>query len=462
LSLSPGTTGGINLKVPIVTGFLKVFSPYTDDWATYKKSIATLMVRVAGALIALVFNIAVARLLGASATGTFFLGLAIIVVASTVSRFGMDTALLKIVGREFSNYDFSGIKGLFHGSAALGLYIGIAAAVVLHQGSSLIAAAFSGDAALAEVLRHLAPAVPLLTLLNIQAACFFGIHRTGTAFVLQNTLVPLLATLGLIVSLGARDVVTVSIIYVLSVAFSCLIGAVNWGRSVGPAASTASFAYLPELFRLAPPMLLTALMNRVLVRWSAIIFLGLWSTTVQVGLYAVAARLTLVLGFALTVANAIAAPRMSTHFAAGNKVMLMRTTGQAANVAVILSAPAFLIFLLFPQWTMSIFGDDFRNAGMLLFILSLGEFVNVMTGPVGVLLQMSRHERAYRDCAIVGGALQILLCVVLIPPFGAIGAAVATAVSMATSNLCAVAVSYFRLGILPIPLLAIRRPDRDQ
>jgi O-antigen/teichoic acid export membrane protein len=89
-------------------------------------------------------------------------------------------------------------------------------------------------------------------------------------------------------------------------------------------------------------------------------------------------------------------------------------------------------------------------------ILTIGEIVNVLTGPVGSLLQMSKHEREYANCTFLGGLTQLVLCVILIPRFGATGAAIATAIALSLTNLSALAYTYNRLGIIPIPILGAR------
>jgi len=424
------------------------------DLAGCRQSVLTLGIRVFGAGAALLFNVIVARLLGASDTGVFFLCIAIIVVAGTVCRAGLDTAATKIIGREFAQNNWSAVRGLFRGSVALGFIFAVPAALLLYAFAPFLADSLFGNQELTDPLRLLAPAIPLLTVLNIGAACFFGIQKPGMAFALQNTMVPLFATFGLLVPIGEHDVAVVSLVYVSSALLSCVLGGAGWRRHTRNFAATATFSRMREMLSLAPAMLAAAIMNRVVMRWSAVIFLGIWSTTTEVGMFAVTARLTLVLGFALTVANSIAAPRLSSQFADGNLLALKSTVASAAIFALSISAPMFMLFFLLPNWTMSLFGDEFRQAGSLLLILSAGELINVVTGPVGVLLQMSKYERAYKNCTFAGGAIQIGLCLILIPKFGAIGAAIATAVSMSATNFFAAAVSYKKLGIIPVPFMA--------
>jgi O-antigen/teichoic acid export membrane protein len=64
----------------------------------------------------------------------------------------------------------------------------------------------------------------------------------------------------------------------------------------------------------------------------------------------------------------------------------------------------------------------------------VGHGVNVLTGPVGMVLVMTGHEKIMRNNVLAAGAVNIGLNLILVPKLGALGAAVATAVSLALVN----------------------------
>ena len=65
---------------------------------------------------------------------------------------------------------------------------------------------------------------------------------------------------------------------------------------------------------------------------------------------------------------------------------------------------------------------------------------------------MSGHERLMRNNIISVSILNVVLCLLLIPWAGTIGAAIATAISLATMNLVSVVLAYGRLSILTLPI----------
>ena len=79
------------------------------------------------------------------------------------------------------------------------------------------------------------------------------------------------------------------------------------------------------------------------------------------------------------------------------------------------------------------------------------------TGSVGFVLIMTGNERLARNNTAVAAGVSLALNVLLIPRYGALGAAIATAVSIASLNLPAAYLVKRELGILTIPL-RLREP----
>ena len=77
-------------------------------------------------------------------------------------------------------------------------------------------------------------------------------------------------------------------------------------------------------------------------------------------------------------------------------------------------------------------------------------------GSVGIILNMTGHERYAASGAAVGALSNIFLNVLLIPRFGISGAATATAISLAVWNLLLVWWVYKHVGILSTAFGEIR------
>lgn len=60
---------------------------------------------------------------------------------------------------------------------------------------------------------------------------------------------------------------------------------------------------------------------------------------------------------------------------------------------IALAVPVLAFMVFFPEFLMGLFGEEYKVAAPLLQILAIGQFINVITGSVGYLLNMTGHEK---------------------------------------------------------------------
>jgi O-antigen/teichoic acid export membrane protein len=73
-----------------------------------------------------------------------------------------------------------------------------------------------------------------------------------------------------------------------------------------------------------------------------------------------------------------------------------------------------------------------------LIVLLLGQVINVISGPVGVILKMTHYQNALFLMILISIITNLVLNVIWIPKFGILGAASATAISIVIFNLLAI------------------------
>ena len=96
---------------------------------------------------------------------------------------------------------------------------------------------------------------------------------------------------------------------------------------------------------------------------------------------------------------------------------------------------------------MGLFGQEFVSGSPALIILSGAQLVNAAAGSVGLTLMMTGHERSTAYGLFVSAVVNVVLNAVLIPQFGVVGAAVATATSTILWNVLLIIEVYRKLGI---------------
>jgi O-antigen/teichoic acid export membrane protein len=186
--------------------------------------------------------------------------------------------------------------------------------------------------------------------------------------------------------------------------------------------------------------------------------LGVLRGPEDAGLYAVAARGAMLISFGLTAVNTALAPTAARLWANGEVDRLQQVVTASARAVVLFSLPVALIFILFAGTVLEVaFGAEFRPASQALAVLSAGQLVNGAMGSVGTLLIMTGNQRLAAAGIGAGACLNIVLCVVLIPILGVLGAALAATASITVWNILLATAAYRRLGVRSFAIGGPRR-----
>lgn len=182
---------------------------------------------------------------------------------------------------------------------------------------------------------------------------------------------------------------------------------------------------LRSFLAMSLPLMMSYFADRV-IGLVDIMFLGMMTTPEETGMYAAATRIALVSSMGLNAINAIAAPLISASHRKGNvaaikRLMLWSCLGSGLFGAAVCTGVA-----LFHDFILSLFGEEFKQASQMLFILLLGQLTISVFGPVDFVLSMTGHQRQLSIAISIGAVSTLILCPLLIAQYGAIGAAIAT------------------------------------
>jgi O-antigen/teichoic acid export membrane protein len=118
-----------------------------------------------------------------------------------------------------------------------------------------------------------------------------------------------------------------------------------------------------------------------------------------------------------------------------------------------LSCPIILFIFLNSESLLRVFGYEFVNAEFSLRVLLIGQFFNILCGSVGYILMMTGNEKILRNIIISSALINIILNIILIPQFGILGAAIASAISMIIWNITALIYIYNKYNFSTINIL---------
>jgi len=401
-----------------------------------------------------VFTVLVSRSFGPSGAGVFFLALTIMMAAVAIGTMGLDTALLRFSAASAAHEQWDRLRALYTTGIRLCLLSSAVVAVALALSAGWLASVVFSKPLLATPLRVIAIGIVPTSVFTVQAQVLKGLKRIREGVFFESAAVALFA-IPLFVTLrlahwgsGAATTAYVgaTLLAVVAAAWCVHHFAPPWGSRL-----RLDRPQRRLLLKTSFPLLVVSGMSLVMSS-TGVALLGVFRDTRTVGIYAAAARTAVLISWVLVSANAVVAPKFAALYAAGDMDAFVHVARRTARAATLLVLPPFLCLMVAPSLVLRLFGPDFRSGATALIIMSVGQLVNVATGSVGYILMMTGNERSMRDATIVAGLLNVVLQVIFIPAFGLLGAAVATAISLATLNVLSAALVFRRLGVVIWPL----------
>jgi O-antigen/teichoic acid export membrane protein len=404
------------------------------------------------------FNVLLARSLGADGTGVYFLAYTITRIASIIGRVGLDQTLLRFTAAHASQQQWDKVKGAYQQGMLIALAMSAIATAVVFLLAPLFAELFS-EPRLVEPVRVMAFSILPGSLLVIFSTLLQGLERIGDSIFVQGVGLPLINMPILLLLAGYMGVNGAALSYVLTSILVLFLGYRLWTRYTPQLKNVTGNFELRQLTQTAVPLFWMDF-TILVMGLSDTLILGFLSDSESVGIYDTTKRVAVLAITTLSAINTVVAPKFAALYAQNAIEEMGRLARNATLITTLVSIPVVLAFLIIPGPILSVFGSDFIEGSLALGILGMGQLINAATGAVGFLLTMSGHEKLMRNNAIGTSILKIVLQLVLIPPLGIIGAALASALADVLRNVIAAILVYQKFAIVtvPIPERFLRKP----
>ncbi len=383
-----------------------------------------------------VIAIFLARLLGAEEYGLLSLALATATIVSSFAILGLDAALVRFTAVFVGRGDLSSLYGTLQLAIGAPAIVGLVLGVGVFALADPIALLVFDEAGLAPVLRVSALLVPVLVTNAVLAATLQGLRHIQYAVVAEQFSQQILRfgflVAFLVIGLTAFWSMLASTLAAIGVT---LILAYYALRLLPPRMTESKPHRQPRMIlSFSIPVWMSNVVT-TLGHTVQITLLGALSTSAAVGIFAIAGNVTMLGTMFHTAVVSSSMPLFARLQDLKDRVAiehLYRTTSKwtlAANL------PLFAFLVLFPSQILAVFGSEFREGSAALSIMAWGGLMNAATGTSGVLLDMSGHTRLKLLNSTVAVGSGIGLSLVLIPPLGIVGAAVASAAPLIIVNL---------------------------
>jgi O-antigen/teichoic acid export membrane protein len=409
----------------------------------------TFLLRVMNTAVKFLTSFLLARLLGRDGFGVYNFATAWITLLIVPALFGFERLLVRELAVYRRTKNWSLLRGLMRFANRLTLVLslvmvalaGLIAWVTYETtGRPAMLQADKADFALLALYTLLLALllVPLRAFLLMQQAAMQGLRRVVTSQVPEQIIQPVLM-LGIVAGLylfaGRVESPALAMAIQIGTTLFAVVYSMALFRKMIPYATKT----VPAHYQIRPwvyasiPFFLNKELNALNAQVDTLL-LGAMTGADSVALYVAALRGTQLIGVLLNSVNVALAPNIAHLFVEKDKTQLQRILTQSARFALAGALPLTLLLIVFGKSFLDIFGSEFTGAYTALVILSVGQLINVVTGPTGVLLMMTNYERVATASLTLGVVLDIGLNIVLIPRWGIEGAAVAKLVSTSVAN----------------------------
>ncbi|GBE18160.1 stage V sporulation protein B [archaeon BMS3Abin16] len=396
-------------------------------------------------------RIFIARYFGPADYGLFSLGLAIIGFAGAFAVLGLPAGVTRYISYYRSKKEEAQVKGVLIFSLFAVALVSCIFGGALFLVSPQIAIIVFHKPELTNVFRIFAISVPFAALSSVLTSSFEGFqdikYRVYTERIILNVL-----KLVSIVFFGVLGYGVLGIVwgYTLATVLTFFIALYFLESRVFSLRTKIKPIYIKrEMLVFSLPLMLAGFMSTIMTRIDTVM-LGYFRSAVEVGIYNAAVPTAQILNIATSSMAVLFLPVITELYARGQKEPLEVVYKTVTKWTFYLNLPVLLIMVFFsPQVMNLMFGPEYIAGYLALSILATGLFTGTLSFAPYYLLTMSKNTRTIFFISIVATLINVVLNWVLIPVYGLVGAAMATAATYLVNLVLLLAYSWHIMRISP-------------
>ncbi len=370
-----------------------------------------------------------ARALGPKEYGTFSYALALAGFLATIVPLGWPTAMMRFMAQYTTEKAWALLRGAFVRAHQTTFASSILVAITLWAISYWLPAATK----LKTSLHFTTILLPIIAYAPLRRNAFQGLQRIKCSIVPDSIVLPILVILGAFTFTVTTASNALSIYLVASLVVLFFSSILLWRSLPVEVRQTQPKFQTYAWLRVTLPMVLGGL-SQIIMNRTDVLMLGAMINMKAVGLYSAANRIAALNIFVLGAVNTIAAPMLAHSYHSGRQDQFITIFRKAILWSTLGALPLFIIMIIWPQDLLVFFGKEFIRGMPLLRVLAAGQFVNAVTGPVGFALLMTKREHQFAFSMAIIAIINIIGNFIIIPTWGALGAAWVTAGSIMILN----------------------------
>ena len=388
--------------------------------------------RAAGAVAAFAMTWLIARMFGAETFGHFQLALATATILALVATQGLDRLIVRTASAAFAREQAGAALNFFVHARNRQLLVSVPLAILAWLIAEPIAVHVLDEPEVTWHLRLLAPAIIALPLIKASSSL---LRAKGSVLVSQSldgvgyTTIAIVVIVALHLTGSALSSLAPSAAYLGGVVLVAAAGVLLVRNAMRFVERESDPVPLASGLFIAAFSVLVALTD-----WLGLFLLTAFRDAAEAGIYRVGFQICLLFTLVNSSFALMAGPRLATAFDQGNAEEAWNTVRTSSGIGLAIVAPLFFAILFAAEPILSLFGVEFVRGADALRILAIGQFINVAAGPAGAALTMMKRERAVLMIEIATVFVCVALLLWLLPAYGMVGAAIASATGALLRN----------------------------
>jgi O-antigen/teichoic acid export membrane protein len=183
---------------------------------------------------------------------------------------------------------------------------------------------------------------------------------------------------------------------------------------------------------------------QIAVQRADIVLIAILRSPTEAAIYTAATRFVVLGQFGNSAIQQVVQPRFTALLATGETRSLSQVFRMSTAWSMAVSWPLYVLVGSLPLVYLGLFGSGYRETGVqVVVVMMFAMMLSASSGPADTLLLMSGHSKTSMANALVVVAIDVGLCLVLVPRLGILGAAVAWACAIAVR--CTLTITQLRL-----------------
>jgi len=402
------------------------------------------------------YRIVVARFYGPDIYGVLALSLMILGWFSILAGLGLNNGLTRFLSIYRGKNEEEKAPWLFSNIFKILLITSTISSILLFMLSDFIAITFFNSPELSLFLKIIAFTIPLSHLTGTFLASLRAYEKIGVYSLISKIIETGGKLFFLIIFLFfGLGIFLIPLSYLLAGITTFLIALILSKKYLPLLASKKSKKdpkILKKVFSYSLPLILFGFAISLLHQTDSFM-IGFFLGVKEVGLYNAAIPIALLVTISIDLFRQLFLPIATKEYSRGKKKLVEQISKQITKWTLLVSFPIFILIFLFPGAFIKLFfGEEFLVAATALQILVIGAmFTNSFEISKELLLMKGKSKLILFDIAIVV-MTNITLNLILIPPYGINGAAIATSISLILLGLT----YFFQAGKI-VKIFIIRR-----